>query len=131
MGYRSDVKYVIALPDQTTYNKFLGEVMLRMADKPDLADIPKAFDVTVETPDNSPHYQYIIRVHWEDVKWYPDYDWVQAQTDLFILAEEYDGAWFFARLGENDDDYQTNYNDESGYYNVHDFIELHRVTKFI
>jgi hypothetical protein len=131
MGYRSDVKYVIAIPTQKEYAAFLGEVMLRMADKPDFADIPKAFDVTVETPDNSPNYQYIIRVHWEWVKWYNDYDWVKAQQDLFKLAEEYDGAWFFARMGENDDDYTTDYYDPKNYYTTDDFIDYRRSTTFI
>jgi hypothetical protein len=104
-----------------------------MADKPDLADIPRAFDVTVNKSETgyTPDFEYEIRVHWEDVKWYPDYKWVTAQTDLFELAEEYDGAWFFARLGENDDDYQTSYHEQSGRYTVYDFIELHRVTKFL
>ena len=133
MGYRSDVKYVICLPDHTTYTKFMGEVQLKLGDNPECADILEAFQLTVNKPETgfTPAFEYEIRVHWEDVKWYDSFGWVRVQTDLFRTAEEYDGAWYFARLGEDDDDYETDFHDPKSRYGVYDFIELHRSTAFV
>lgn len=134
MGYRSDVKYVICLPDETAFTKYMAEVNLMLADKPDMKGILDKFTNSVQKEPTEvgykPKYEYRICVHWEYIKWYEGYDEVTVQEELMALATEYDGAWFFARMGENDDDYETKYDGMSDDY-VEDYIELQRQTVFI
>jgi hypothetical protein len=134
MGYRSDVKYVICLPDDKAIANYMGEVNLLLADKPDMKDVLDKITNSVEIEPAetgyTPKYKYQIRVHWEWVKWYEGYDWVESQERLMELALDYDGAWFFIRLGESDDDCEvksdSQYQDEF----VEDYITFTRSSSF-
>lgn len=134
MGYRSDVKYVICLPDDKAYAGYMAEVNLMLADKPDMKDIldklKESEDIEVVETGFAPTYKYRFFMQWDYVKWYDDYDWVKIQHEIMELAEQYDGAWFFARIGENDDDIETKEACEKGLY-WHDYIQLNRSLSFI
>lgn len=104
MGYRSDVKYIMAFKTEEARTKFLGEVALIVSDHPDQAvrDIPSAYKLTTYENCTNP---FIIRVHHEDVKWYKDYPSVAKEMSLLKLAEDtYDADWELARAGSDEGD---------------------------
>jgi hypothetical protein len=135
MGYRSDVKYVICLPDDTAFTEYMAEVHLMLADKPDMKDVldqlTKGVQIESTETGYTPRYKYKICVHWEWVKWYEGYAWVDSQDRIMELALDYDGAWFYTRLGEEDDDFETKYADTFDEFCVSDHIELRRSTAFV
>lgn len=131
MGYRSDVKYVLLFNTEENRQAFKLEAMLVAADVESGLDvINNDWDYHI---DNSDEYPYQIRVHYNDVKWYESTPWVDLQDRLMKLAvKEYEGAFVFMRLGEEDDDIETNvdaHGDE--YVYVDNYIELRRSTNFV
>lgn len=127
MGYRSDVKYIIAFKTDEDRTKFLGEVELTVADHPDqdVRDIPSAYKLTIYEQCTKP---FIIRVHHEDVKWYDNINSVRIETELVRVAEDdYDADFEFLRIGEDHDDIdsQTSKDILGG-----DFIEYRRYSEF-
>jgi hypothetical protein len=131
MGYRSDVKYVILFTTDEQRQAFKLEAMLVAADIVSGLDIiNNDWDYHI---DNSDEYPYQIRLHYNDVKWYESTPWVDLQIKLMQLASRsYEGAFVFMRLGEEDDDVDTQtdaYNNEGVY--VDNYIELTRRSNFI
>lgn len=127
MGYRSDVKYIMAFATEEARTKFLGEVELTVADHPDQAvrDIPSAYKLTTYELCTKP---FIIRVHHDDVKWYDDFPCVRMEMEFLSMAEDtYDADFEFLRIGENDDDVdrQSSADIYSG-----DFIDYRRYSEF-
>lgn len=134
MGYRSDVKYVICLPDDSALTKYMAEVNLLLADKPDMKDVLDKITNSVEKEPTetgyTPRYKYQIRVHWDWVKWYEGYDWVESQERIMELALDYDGAWFFVRLGESEDDCEIKCDSHNQDDFAEDYITFNRSTSF-
>ena len=133
MGYMSDVKYVLMLPTEGTYTAFMGEVQLRLGDNPKMLDIIQALQTGKRRHNTGFGGDFDIRIDvaWDFVKWYDDTDWVKEQRNLMTLVEEnYSGAWFFTRLGEENDDYVTDMHDPLEYYDVWDVISMNRSTSF-
>jgi len=132
MGYMSDVKYVLMLPTEETYTAFMGEVQLRLGDIPWMQDIIQALqNKQVHTRAFDGDYDIRIDVAWDFVKWYDDTDWVKEQHNLMTLVEEnYSGAWFYTRLGEEEDDYEKDMHDPLEHYDVWDVISMNRSTSF-
>ena len=131
MGYRSDVKYVILFTTDEQRQAFKLEAMLVAADiESGLDIINNDWDYHI---DNSDEYPYQIRLHYNDVKWYESTPWVDLQIKLMQLASKsYEGAFVFMRLGEEDDDVDTQtdaYNNEGVY--VDNYIELTRKSNFV
>ena len=131
MGYRSDVKYVMLFNTEENRQAFKLEAMLVAADiESGLNIINNDWDYHI---DNSDEYPYQIRVHYNDVKWYESTPWVDLQIKLMQLASRsYEGAFVFMRLGEEDDDVDTQtdaYNNEGVY--VDNYIELTRRSNFV
>jgi len=132
MGYRSDVKYVLLFNTEENRQAFKLEAMLVAADVESGLDvINNDWDYHIDNSDDE--YPYQIRVHYNDVKWYESTPWVDLQDRLMKLAvKEYEGAFVFMRLGEEDDDIETNvdaHGDE--YVYVDNYIELRRSTNFV
>ena len=134
MGYMSDVKYVLMFPTEETYTAFMGEVQLRLGDNPAMQNIIHALQnkqVRTSTKAFDGDYDIRVDVAWDFVKWYDDTNWVQEQRSLITLAEEdYSGAWFFTRLGEEEDDYEKAMHCPLEYYDLWDVISLNRSTSF-
>jgi len=131
MGYRSDVKYVMLFNTEENRQAFKLEAMLIASDVNSGLDIiNNDWDYHI---DNSDEYPYQIRVHYNDVKWYESTPWVDMQIKLMqLVSKTYEGAFVFMRLGEEDDDIDTQtdaYNNEGVY--VDNYIELTRRSNFI
>ena len=127
MGYRSDVKYLIAFKTEEDRTKFLGEAELTVADHPDQAvrDIPSAYRLTTYEGNSKP---FIIQVHYEDVKWYDDFPCVRMEIELMNMAEEtYDADFEFLRIGENDDDVERRCSADTY---IGDYIDYRRYSVF-
>ncbi len=131
MGYRSDVKYVMLFNTEENRQAFKLEAMLVAADiNSGLDVINNDWDYHI---DNSDEYPYQIRVHYNDIKWYESTPWVDLQIKLMqLVSKTYEGAFVFLRLGEEDDDIDTQtdaYNNEGVY--VDNYIELTRRSNFV
>ena len=131
MGYRSDVKYVMLFTTEENRQAFKLEAMLVAADiNSGLDVINNDWDYHI---DNSDEYPYQIRVHYNDIKWYESTPWVDLQIKLMqLVSKTYEGAFVFLRLGEEDDDIETQtdaYNNEGVY--VDNYIELTRRSNFV
>ncbi len=131
MGYRSDVKYVMLFNTEENRQAFKLEAMLVAADiNSGLDVINNDWDYHI---DNSDEYPYQIRVHYNDIKWYESTPWVDLQIKLMqLVSKTYEGAFVFLRLGEEDDDIETQtdaYNNEGVY--VDNYIELTRRSNFV
>lgn len=127
MGYRSDVKYLIAFKTEEDRTKFLGEAELTVADHSDqsVRDIPSAYRLTTYEGNSKP---FIIQVHYEDVKWYDDFPCVRMEIELMNMAEEtYDADFEFLRIGENDDDIDRR---SSADTYIGDYIDYRRYSEF-
>ncbi len=87
MGYRSDVKYVICLPDDSALTNYMAEVNLLLADKPDMKDVLDKITNSVQKEPTetgyTPRYKYRINVHWEWVKWYEGFELTRKPDDRF------------------------------------------------
>jgi len=132
MGYRSDVKYVILFTTADHRTAFHLEAKLIASDvEYGMRVVDDDFEYHYD--ESEIDYKYQIRVHYNDVKWYENTPWVDMQIKLMQLASKsYEGAFVFMRLGEEDDDIDTQtdaYNNEGVY--VDNYIELTRRSNFI
>jgi hypothetical protein len=112
MGYRSQVASVVygrrdkmiallvaeKLQSVNIFNVGAGELVK------DLAVHEYSRELTHEGP---PEPWLRIDLHGNDWKWYPEYEDVQAWGDFLELAEEMECNYEFMRIGENDDDVET------------------------
>jgi hypothetical protein len=129
MGYRSDVKYVLLFESNEGYSKFLGEATLMCGDDPQLAEVLRLLvDGKQEVVEAS--YPVRVQVHWEDVKWYDNTNWVQVQEELMLITENYNGAYFFVRVGEEEGDVETGGDDPKNHYHLTDFIYVRTTSHF-
>jgi hypothetical protein len=132
MGYRSDVKYVLLFTTADHRTSFHLEAKLIASDvEYGMRVVDEDFDYHYDESETD--YKYQIRVHYNDVKWYESTPWVDMQIKLMQLASKsYEGAFVFMRLGEEDDDIDTQtdaYNNEGVY--VDNYIELTRRSNFV
>jgi hypothetical protein len=132
MGYRSDVKYVLLFTTADHRTAFHLEAKLIASDvEYGMRVVDEDFDYHYDESETD--YKYQIRVHYNDVKWYESTPWVDLQIKLMQLASKsYEGAFVFMRLGEEDDDIDTQtdaYNNEGVY--VDNYIELTRKSNFV
>ena len=121
MGYRSEVRFVVALPSEAERNQIMAlysmhplvqrhdmakewtpyEVMLR--DYGRYVDVPKG-----EPSDYVREYPvYLLSFHDDCVKWYDNYEDVQAVMHMEELLDSLEGRCFayrFIRVGEEHSD---------------------------
>ena len=108
MGYRSEVAYKIAFNNKEDFWGFVAEAKL----DPETALCWSEDEKDYFTVDEE---KYEIRFYCDSVKWYDEYDEVQAHHALFDKARErnddlgveVDGA--FCRIGEESDDVEERY----------------------
>lgn len=119
MGYRSDVRMVIQGPKELI---LAGFAALALTGDSVMQEALKEWDLKedgVQVTDGEPDIPLAVAVlgrggaNW---KWYVDYDDVQAHTAIFNhFRQLYDDfpnerlTGFFARIGEDDDDIETDY----------------------
>ena len=89
MGYRSEVAYVIEFKDREHRIRFMATASL----DPDIK--LEEFELLDDTS---------VMFYRQDIKWYPEYDYVKAHELLLNTAKEQGCEWEFCRVGEDMDD---------------------------
>lgn len=120
MGYRSDVKYVIAFPTAEAKIAFMAQVRM----------IGGALQDAMDETDHTSHERRIYFAE-DSVKWYDSYTGVQAHNKLMQMADEQppelcDG-YDFVRIGEELDDIETR---SGGDQPPYDLISVRRFVEF-
>jgi hypothetical protein len=101
MGYRSEVAYRIGFRNKTILNEFIAKVMVLGG-----AEVNALKECSIE--EDGDHW--FVNFYASDVKWYDGYTDVDGHTKLYNLAVEWypeDCAYQFLRIGESDDDSQS------------------------
>lgn len=130
MGYRSDVKIVIKFdtPEQMT----AFAVAQRMKGDPEInrmfARQPTTTDWEAGVQDGNK-----MRWHYDGIKWYEGYPFIQAWQDLLREVEDDEqwpsGGWAFARTGEEIDDIHR---DQGGSVDsVWEYISVYVASEFV
>lgn len=120
MGYRSDVKYVIAFQDKEARDDFVA--VQKVAGDKYAQEAIKEWDL--EGNDN------LIFFEANNWKWYDDYPEVMAHDTLLDASVEAGGAYVFYRLGENYDDMEERYDRADGMECPWDAICVNRSVDF-
>lgn len=104
MGYRSDVKIIVGFPTPEARDKFRAVAALEMAHKEWYALLEEATDEFTCLLGHVPRYE--LWAHFEQVKWYEDYEDVTDFTAWYkqAITDEYRGYYEFCRIGEESDD---------------------------
>jgi hypothetical protein len=101
MGYRSEVSYRIGFRNKTILNEFIAKVMVLGGYECDALK-----ECSIEEDGDT----WFVNFYASDVKWYEGYKDVDGHTHLYNLAVEWypeDCAYQFLRVGESDDDSQS------------------------
>lgn len=146
MGYRSNVRFVVAVPSEVGRNELMAlysmhplvqkcdmaqqwtlyEVMLRdygrYVDVPPVAYEGESKDYVREYP------VYLLSYDADCVKWYDDYDDVQAVMHMEELLDSLEGCCFaykFIRVGEEHSDIVTrdHHSDDETAEQMHEYLE--------
>jgi hypothetical protein len=89
MGYRSDVAYAIRFKNKEHRIRFMAA---------------QAIDPLIKLEEFKLVDEDVVLLHFEDVKWYSDYDDVKCHERLLDDAKEQDCGWEFCRVGEETGD---------------------------
>lgn len=120
MGYRSDVKYVIAFTSKEAKIGFLAQVRL----------IGGALQEAIEETNYDNDTARIFFAA-DSTKWYDDYPEVQAHNQLLSMAAEMPpelcNGYDFVRIGEETDDIESK---SEGHNPPYDAINIHRSVEF-
>jgi hypothetical protein len=101
MGYRSEVSYRIGFRNKTILNEFIAKVMVLGGH-----ECEALRECSIEEDGDT----WFVNFYASDVKWYEGYKDVDGHTHLYNLAVEWypeDCAYQFLRVGESDDDSQS------------------------
>ena len=101
MGYRSEVAYRIGFRDKKILNEFIAKVMVLGGYECDALR-----ECSIEEDGDT----WFVNFYASDVKWYEGYEDVEGHTRMYKLAVEWypdDCAYQFLRVGESDDDSQS------------------------
>jgi hypothetical protein len=101
MGYRSEVAYRIGFRDKKILNEFIAKVMVLGGHECEALK-----ECSIEEDGDT----WFINFYASDVKWYEGYEDVEGHTRMYKLAVEWypdDCAYQFLRVGESDDDSQS------------------------
>ena len=101
MGYRSEVSYRIGFRNKTILNEFIAKVMVLGGHECEALK-----ECSIEEDGDT----WFVNFYASDTKWYEGYKDVDGHTHLYHLAVEWypdDCAYQFLRVGESDDDSQS------------------------
>ena len=104
MGYRSNVVYAFVFEDALARDAFHAHVMEK---NKQLEDVQQWDDDDFDPDDK--HQFPCLYFRRDDIKWYDSFPEVQFVESLKQDAYERGGAWVMARLGEEDDDTEHDY----------------------
>lgn len=104
MGYRSQVAFIVKFDTEANAASYLEAAKVAL---PLIKEYLSDFEVTAQG--------YIV-VTFDYIKWYDSYEDVQALTKFYKDANESQGyEWYlFKRIGENDDDYEEDWDEAEG-----------------
>ena len=92
MGYRSDVAYAIRFKNKEHRIRFMAA---------------QAIDPLIKLEEFKLVGDDVVLLHFEDVKWYSDYEDVKCHERLLEEAKEQDCGWEFCRVGEETGDIES------------------------
>ena len=109
MGYRSDVRFVVALPSEAERDSIMALYSMHpLVQEHDIATDWTPYEVMAQVyrrDDGVP--MYLLSYDDTDVKWYDSYEEVQAVMHMEKLLDSLEGrcyAYRFIRIGEDDSD---------------------------
>ena len=120
MGYRSDVKYVMAFMDKDARDTYVA--VQKMAGGEGYEEAIKDWDLDVQED-----RIYFSADNW---KWYESFPVVQAHDELLSKCYDMGGAYVFYRIGENWDDMEERYECSDGMECPWDAIQVNRSVDF-
>tara|TARA_R100000963_G_scaffold32718_1_gene24616 strand:+ start:162 stop:614 length:453 start_codon:yes stop_codon:yes gene_type:complete len=134
MGYRSEVKIAIQCNTydtkkltekaKTVWKTFLCEIAVN-------PDTKIAYEELTSSDRNCGIGKYCLYYDGEDVKWYDSYSDVQSWMALLEVAKKYEHldeqlfSTAFTRIGEEDDDVETNYSSDG-----HELLSVYSSASF-
>jgi len=105
MGYRSDVKYMIMFPNETLAKEFIAVYSIDEVTNRALEEL-KYVSAEGQFPCRFP----FLLGEFNYVSWYRDSPEVASHTTLMAVAAELEYGTAFARIGEDTDDTEEEYN---------------------
>jgi len=108
MGYRSNVAVMITAENKENFNRYLKELK---------ESEDEALQSIIEDSDMADNGEDAIRLNWEDVKWYEDYEDVGAFEDwLESITGDEGTSYHFVRIGEDLDDIEERIEGDPNYW---------------
>ena len=109
MGYRSDVRFVVALPSEAERNSIMALYSMHpLVQEHDIATDWTPYEVMAQVYFRDAGVpMYLLSYDDTDVKWYDSYEEVQAVMHMEKLLDSLEGrcyAYRFIRIGEDDSD---------------------------
>lgn len=110
MGYRSDVRLVLAFPSSTYLAEFRVRCELELLDAPPFAREFWEHGAVEPVAATHPSANHLcIYFAWSNVKWYDSFAEIQFVERMKVLCLDCKGAWALGRLGEDDDDIKVDH----------------------
>ena len=119
MGYRSDVRIIVSKNGYTELRKYVEEHIKKYKlenIKPDSVsasfdydfNLLNSLDVSKASDDNKQ-----VCLGWNDLKWYDGYEEIDAIMDSLTKLGKNGYGYRFARIGENTEDIEEQYNNST------------------
>lgn len=105
MGYRSEVIIYVEETNGICLENIISDIKK-------IEDCSDSMEISRNSENNR-----VLKVHYDWVKWYDEYDLVKYWNNLFDKLDEDNCK--FARMGENDSDFET--------YGSYGYIYLNRI----
>ena len=119
MGYRSDVAVGIGFTSREALVAFLATY--RLASDPSTMDqLAEDFRITELGK------AIILHCNYSDIKWYDSYDDVKRVHRLLSEANEAGASTAFIRIGEEDNDIETEFNENEEHSQLWEFFGVKR-----
>lgn len=122
MGYRSDVKIVIACENEYWLKKFLMHIELAYSDDPLFKEVIDLSVCRIAERTMYFHHAYI--------KWYPQYDYVQLHEKLMHDVQDFRGGYTFVRVGEEEGDVEKRSREYDCHVRLDDAIMIQTESHF-
>lgn len=115
MGYYSEVAYLIEFEDREQMEGFVATQVVA----------GNVWDMEEFKVSKLEYGRWQLVYHAENTKWYDDYKDIQAHERFMECAREAGYPVGFIRIGENYDDIETKFSDNSDYrLGVHRYIDI-------
>lgn len=112
MGYYSDVRIKTT---KKGYKALQNEIEKYIKEKDYLVDNLLKIAKVAETDE-------VVTIDWQDLKWYEQYEDVKVITNSLSKIQEQEYSWTFARIGEDYEDIETEYNIQD--FDLYDILDI-------